>query len=158
MPKEIPVVLIGSDLAGKVFFKESKLGVLTLVCNVCQAFERVDDHSIEADVVTTNDGVWRYCKRCGNSTIWKVGQPTIPFLTLPAATENPAQKPVLPARKSTQKSGFSGVNRRKYPRIKVNYRAGASPRTRRRICPGLRHFARRFEFQEHQQIYGANAD
>lgn len=201
--------------------KEQELGVLTLVCSVCQTFERLDDHSIEADVVATNDGVLRYCKRCGNSTIWKVGQPvslpavpcnagvpstspqppmavpmaspqrvsspptlapafhssqlpiqgvpksasdasaysasspsdlivggiptqaapasiTSPFraplpytpagssqspatpvLILPA-TEKPAEKEVSP-QKSTQKSGFLGVNRRKYPRIKVNY-------------------------------------
>ena len=202
--------------------KEQELGVLTLVCNVCQTFERVDEHSIEADVVATNDGVLRYCKRCGNSTIWKVGQPgalpaasanvgasgavpthtltpfpmappqrvsspptlppafnsenpapspgapqpvgtsaysavmpsdlivgglpasaapasitspfrapppytpagssqspTTPVLTLPA-TEKPAEKEASP-QKSTQKSGFLGVNRRKYPRIKVNY-------------------------------------
>jgi hypothetical protein len=158
IPKEIPIVLIGSDLAGKVFSEETKtvllslhgagllsrnklspeqemvlrwpernkeaeirivgqigkdsdvytygvaffdhvenfwemefppptakeqeLGVLTLVCNVCQTFERVDDDSIEADVVATNDGVLRFCKRCGNSTIWKVGRtgaaPTVP--------------------------------------------------------------------------------
>ena len=201
--------------------KEQEFGVLTLVCNVCQTSERVDEHSIEADVVATNDGVLRYCKRCGNSTIWKVGRPgavpvgagnasassltppkppmpmappqrvssppalasglnsanptplpgvpepgtgssstysaappsdlivglptpasrtsiTSPFraplpytppgssqspatpvLTLPA-TEKPAEKGLSP-QKSTQKSGFLGVNRRKYPRIKVNY-------------------------------------
>ncbi|HKW64805.1 MAG TPA: PilZ domain-containing protein [Candidatus Acidoferrum sp.] len=201
--------------------KEQELGVLTLICNVCQTFERVDEHSIEADVVATNDGVLRYCKRCGNSTIWKVGQPgapptasasagapatvpaqpsvpmgppqrisspptlapefhppsqpplqctlepggdasaysasspsdlivglpapasrasiTSPFrsaqhhtaagtpqssaasvLTVPE-TEKPVRKPLLPSGKPTQKFGPSSVNRRKYPRIKVNY-------------------------------------
>ena len=203
--------------------QEQELGALTLICNVCQTFERVDDHSIEADVVATNDGVLRYCKRCGNSTIWKVGQPgavpvvpakasapsaaprqpsmptpmappqrvasppalasglnpanpapfpvapqpgsspspysaaqpsdlivgqpapashasitslfrdpqpyapsgssqspTTSVLMLPA-TENPAQRPPLPGAKPTQKFGPSGINRRKYPRIKVNY-------------------------------------
>ena len=205
--------------------KEQDLGMLTLVCNVCQTLERVDDHSIEADVVATNDGVLRYCKRCGNSTIWKVGQPgavpvvsahatpppalrsqppmlasmappqrvasppafasrfdpadpgpspvapqpanigasayseaapsdlvvglpapaarasiTSPLrapqppalagslqssassvLTLPAATENTKGTQPSPAGKPSQKSGPQGVNRRKYPRIKVNY-------------------------------------
>lgn len=205
--------------------KEQELGVLILVCNVCQTFERVDEHSIEADVVATNDGVLRYCKRCGNSTIWKVGQPgalpavpadtggpaatrpqpsvsmapplrvsspptlapafnpssqppfqgmpqpssgaspyspaspsdlivggipthaapasiTSPFrptkpytptpqgssqspatsvLTVPATSEKPAQKPSSSANGHRQKTGFSGINRRKYPRIKVNY-------------------------------------
>lgn len=72
--------------------KEQELGVLTLVCNVCQTFERVDDHSIEADVVATNDGVLRYCKRCGNSTIWKVGHPG----ALPDVPANPSAPPAAP--------------------------------------------------------------
>ena len=72
--------------------KEQELGVLTLVCNVCQTFERVDDHSIEADVVATNDGVLRYCKRCGNSTIWKVGQPG----AVPAVAANASAPPSAP--------------------------------------------------------------
>lgn len=206
--------------------KEQEFGVLTLVCNVCQTFERLDDHSIEADVVATNDGVLRYCKRCGNSTIWKLGQPgalpavaangvpsaappqpptavsmappqrvasppasasgfssgspapfpgapqpgsvgtsaysaaspsdlvvgglptqatrtsvtpplrapsphafaprssqspTTSVLTVPAAAEKPAQKPSSSVDGRKQKSDFPGVNRRRYPRIKVNY-------------------------------------
>lgn len=72
--------------------KEQEFGVLTLVCNVCQTVERLDDHSVEADVVATNDGVLRYCKRCGNSTIWKVGRPgTLP--TVPANTSGPSAFP-----------------------------------------------------------------
>jgi len=270
IPKEIPIVLIGSDLSGKVFSEETKtvllslhgagllsrhklspeqemvlrwpernkeadirvvgqigencgvytygvafpdhvvnfwemdfpppspiereLGLLTLVCSVCQSVDKIDDTSPEADVCATNNGVLRYCKRCGSSTIWKIGQPGAPttasspalptptprpspagdpthshtpasdyaspysamspadlvvgappgpaapasftssyrpvrgsesapppsasapasVLTLPAATEKPTEK-------SAGKSGAPGVNRRKYPRIKVNY-------------------------------------
>jgi len=40
------------------------LGVLTLICNVCKTLECVDDNSIKADIVATNDGVLRHCKRC----------------------------------------------------------------------------------------------
>lgn len=73
--------------------KEQDLGVLTLICSVCHGFERVDDHSIEADVVATNDGVLRYCKRCGNSTIWRVGQtgpaPAVPVDASAAAVPPP---------------------------------------------------------------------
>ena len=205
--------------------KEQEFGVLNLVCSVCQTFERLDEHSIEADVVATNDGVLRFCRCCGNSTIWKVGQPgplptvsskpvtpstpteppipvtiappqrvssppllapsfhspgqlpfqgapppgsdasaysaaspsdlivggiptraapvsiTSPFrptkphtlapgssqspttsvLTMPATAEKPAQKSSSPVDGHKQKKGFSGINRRKYPRIKVNY-------------------------------------
>ena len=168
LPKEIPIILIGSDLTGKVFSEETKtvllslhgagllsrhklspeqemvlrwpernkeaeirvvgqigqdsgvytygvaffdsvvnfwemefppptpeeqeLGVLTLICNVCQTFERVDDRSIEADVVATNDGVLRYCRRCGNSTIWKPGKAGMP----PAVPVNASTPPAAP--------------------------------------------------------------
>jgi hypothetical protein len=78
--------------------KEQELGVLTLVCNVCQTFDRVDDHSIEsieADVVATNDGVLRYCKRCGNSTVWKPSQPgALP--AAPASASAPSAAPLQP--------------------------------------------------------------
>ena len=76
--------------------QERELGALTLICNVCQTSERVDDHSIEADVVATNDGVLRYCKRCGNSTIWKVGQPgALPVV--PAKASAPSAAPRQPS-------------------------------------------------------------
>ena len=170
IPKEIPIVLIGSDLAGKIFSEptktvllslhgagllsrhklcpeqemvlrwpernkeaeirvvgqigedsgvytygvaffdhvehfwemefplpspaEQELGMLTLVCSVCQTLERLDDQSIEADVVATNAGVLRYCKRCGNSTIWKLGQPG----ELPAVPANVGAPSTAPPR------------------------------------------------------------
>jgi len=191
IPKEIPIVLIGSDLAGKVFSEptktvllslhgagllsrnklspeqemilrwpernkeaeirvvgqigedsgvytygvaffdsvvnfwemefppptpeEQELGVLTLVCNVCQTFERVDDRSIEADVVATNDGVLRYCKRCGNSTIWKPGKagalPAVPVNAgAPSAAplQSPTPAPLAPPQRvSSPPASFS---------------------------------------------------
>jgi hypothetical protein len=125
IPKEIPIVLIESDLQGKIFSEPMKtvllslhgggviskhklspeqemvlrwpernkeaqirvvgqvgadsglwemefpppspsergFGHLSLVCNVCQTLEKIDENSIEADVVATNDGVLRFCKR-----------------------------------------------------------------------------------------------
>jgi len=50
---------------------ERELGLLSLVCTSCKTLEKVDDASIEADVCATNESVLRYCKRCGNSTLWK---------------------------------------------------------------------------------------
>jgi hypothetical protein len=50
---------------------ESELGLLSLVCNSCKTLEKVDDAGIEADVCATNEGVLRYCRRCGSSTLWK---------------------------------------------------------------------------------------
>ena len=95
--------------------REHELGVLTLVCNVCQTLERLDDQSIEAGVVATNDGVLRFCKRCGNSTIWKVGkpgaQPAVP-VSAGAPVAAPPQTPMLapmapPQRVASPPAAFS---------------------------------------------------
>lgn len=159
IPKEIPIVLIGSDLSGKIFSEQTKtvllslhgagllsrhklspeqemvlrwpernkeadirivgqigadsgvytygvaffdhvvnfwemdfpppspiereLGLLTLVCSVCQSVDKIDDTSPEADVCATNNGVLRYCRQCGSSTIWKIGQPGAPMTATP---------------------------------------------------------------------------
>jgi hypothetical protein len=50
---------------------EMQAGLLSLVCHSCKSLEKVDDTGIEADVCATNDGVIRFCKRCGSSTLWK---------------------------------------------------------------------------------------
>lgn len=50
---------------------ERELGRLSLVCNSCKAVERIDDTSIEADICATHEGVMRFCKDCGSTTLWK---------------------------------------------------------------------------------------
>jgi PilZ domain len=47
--------------------------------------------------------------------------PSTSVLTLPATAEMPARESPSPGRKPAQDFGPSSVNRRKYPRIKVNY-------------------------------------
>jgi hypothetical protein len=53
---------------------EMELGVLSVVCSICNTPEKIDDTSVEADVLATNDGVLRSCKRCGTATLWKPAQ------------------------------------------------------------------------------------
>jgi hypothetical protein len=50
---------------------ERQLGLISLRCSSCDALEKVDDSSFEADICATNEGVLRYCKRCGAATLWK---------------------------------------------------------------------------------------
>ncbi len=52
--------------------------------------EKFDDSGIEADVCATNEGVIRYCKRCGCSTLWK------PALSLMNQESVPAPSSQLP--------------------------------------------------------------
>jgi len=114
---------------------EREFGLLALVCSACQTREKIDDSSFEADICASDGGVLRYCKRCGSSTLWKLAQPAAPVLAQsvptvgsPAGTGSysassieEASSTVLtfPSPAATLKP--SVVNRRKHPRIKVNY-------------------------------------
>lgn len=78
---------------------ERELGLLSLVCNSCKTLEKVDDTGIEADICATNEGVLRFCKRCGSSTLWNPPQPQTlaavsPESLAPAAG---AQMPLFPS-------------------------------------------------------------
>lgn len=82
---------------------ERELGLLALVCSSCQSVDKIDNTSPEADVCATNNGVLRYCKGCGTSTIWKVGQPGAltnavmqPRVPQPAPTPLPKPEPASP--------------------------------------------------------------
>ena len=93
---------------------EMELGVLALVCSICNTLEKIDDTSVEADVCATNDGVLRSCKRCGTATLWKpalsvIPQPTTQTddaqLSLFSAPSSPSLSPApTPAPSSTPPS------------------------------------------------------
>ena len=74
--------------------REKELGYITLVCTSCNAVEKIDDTSVEADVCATNESVLRSCKRCGAATLWKpAAGAAIQQLTAfqqPAAVPQPA--------------------------------------------------------------------
>ncbi len=125
---------------------EREASLLLLVCDSCKTLENVDGSAIEADVCATNEGVLRFCKRCGCSTLWKPAASVIiqesvsaEAAQLPLFSPSPAP-PLAPAQASSppsapsqatavltpvpsKKPGVPPVNRRKHPRIKVNYSA-----------------------------------
>jgi hypothetical protein len=71
---------------------ERELGPLSLVCTHCKSLEKVDDSGPEADVCATNDGVLRFCKRCGAATLWKPVS-GVPQQPVPAAVpQSPASE------------------------------------------------------------------
>jgi hypothetical protein len=88
---------------------ERELGLLTLFCSACQALEKIDDNSIEADVVATNEGVLRFCKRCGLSTVWKLAQPGTPLPEQPAIPRA-APKPTVPPSTPAPQSGAASAS------------------------------------------------
>ena len=50
---------------------EREVGLFSLACSSCKTLEKIDDGGIEADICATSEGVMRFCKRCGSSTLWK---------------------------------------------------------------------------------------
>jgi len=78
----------GIDFA-PVSEKEKEARRVFLECGNCKQRETVDQSEVESDVFLINEGIVRYCKQCGDSTLWK------------RATEIPAEaaeeQPVLVA-------------------------------------------------------------
>jgi PilZ domain-containing protein len=132
---------------------QRELGLLSLVCTHCKTLEKVDDSSPEADVCATNEGVLRFCKRCGSATLWKpatggvaqdsatpndpaAGSAQLALFSSPTpaapspASQNSAQ-PSAPSPSAVLtmsppaelKPAAPPVNRRKHPRVKVDYSA-----------------------------------
>src|SRR5260370_2242466 len=83
-------------------FEEEGSRVL-LQCGGCSAREMVQQSDLESDVYLVNDGIVRFCKRCGSSTIWKraaegaVSDPVPLENTPPQAEERAKRVETLPA-------------------------------------------------------------
>src|SRR5260370_20587342 len=50
---------------------EKQMQVVSLECGSCQTRETVEQNDLESDVCLVNEGIVRYCKKCGSSTFWK---------------------------------------------------------------------------------------
>ncbi len=76
--------------------RDRDLGFISLACTSCNALEKIDDASVEADVCATNESVLRSCKRCGAATLWKPAAPIQPLTAIqqPAPAES-AQLPLF---------------------------------------------------------------
>jgi hypothetical protein len=66
---------------------ESELGLLPIVCSTCNTSDKIDDSSIEADVLATNENVVRFCKHCANTTLWKSALSVRNHASVPALRE-----------------------------------------------------------------------
>jgi hypothetical protein len=74
----------GVDFA-PVSEKEKEARRIPLECGNCKQRETVEHSDVESDVLVINEGIVRYCKQCGDSTLWK------------RASEVPEEQPVLVA-------------------------------------------------------------
>ena len=114
---------------------DKQASTVWLECSSCQRHEKVTHSDLEADVYAINDGLVKYCKRCGFSTLWK--QVTGDFEEepeLPALGNKPIP-PVAPERAEMEamaepetvveppKPATPPENRRKHRRTQVNFKA-----------------------------------
>jgi PilZ domain-containing protein len=74
----------GIDFA-PVSEREKESRRVPLECGNCKAHETVEHSDVESDVFLINEGIVRYCKQCGDSTLWK------------RSSDVPEEQPVLVA-------------------------------------------------------------
>ena len=63
--------------------REKEARRMLLECGNCKERETVEHSDVESDVFLINEGIVRYCKQCGDSTLWK------------RAAEAPEEQPAL---------------------------------------------------------------
>ena len=106
---------------------EKVANCVSLQCASCRARETVVQSDLESDVYLVNEGIVRYCKACGNSTLWKRADDTAEG---EAAPEEIEQKQYVPESLTTESidspsdltPSLRGANRRKHRRTRVNFK------------------------------------
>jgi hypothetical protein len=106
---------------------EKEANRVPLQCASCKARELVEQSDLESDVYIVNEGIVRFCKSCGSSTLWKrpdeagegeaiaqqiEEEPALPEISEAESIDSPADlKPAL-----------RSENKRKHVRTKVNFK------------------------------------
>ena len=108
---------------------ETEARRLVLECGRCQERETIEQSDLESDVYLVNEGIVRFCKRCGSSTFWKRPSEAVtaadvtPIEAIPAAEPDAAPKPPPADLAPVPKPAAPKENRRKHLRTRVNYKA-----------------------------------
>lgn len=106
-----------------------------LQCCSCKASEMVQQSDLESDVYIVNEGIFRFCKGCGSSTLWKrpEGGESEPSETEAVLVGVETEKKAGPAEPAgavapeveaavAPKPAARQENRRKHLRTKVNFK------------------------------------
>jgi hypothetical protein len=110
---------------------EHEANRVLLQCCSCKDGEVVQQSDLESDVYLVNEGIVRFCKNCGSSTLWKraAAAEGEPILTAAAPPEvevvpEPAETPAVtvPDSGAAAKPATRPENRRKHVRTKVNFK------------------------------------
>jgi hypothetical protein len=105
---------------------EKEANRVSLQCASCKARETVEQSDLESDVYIINEGIVRFCKSCGSSTLWKRPDDTTEGEAAPQQIEEaPEPEPVEGESidsPSDLKPALRAENRRKHVRTKVNFK------------------------------------
>lgn len=113
---------------------EREMRIVSLECGSCQAQETVEQSDLESDVYLVNEGIVRFCKKCGSSTFWKrASEDTEEAPVVVEMVQNrpmgwvdeegEASAPVAVAARAEPAPAARRENRRKHVRTKVNFKA-----------------------------------
>jgi len=113
---------------------DRQASIVWLECSSCKRHEKVAHSDLEADVYTINDGLVKYCKKCGFSTLWKQVTGDFEEEPDPVVLASKTVAPAAPARTAVEvmeqpepaaspKSAAAPENRRKHRRTQVNFQA-----------------------------------
>lgn len=124
---------------------DKQAGRMLLECSRCKSREHLGEGDMESDVFAVNEGLVRYCKRCGSSTLWRQpsadaepepvppepwhdSEPAPAADLVEPATLNPATPEELvsgsvPVSTGAAQPPAQVENRRKHRRTKVSFQA-----------------------------------
>jgi len=106
---------------------EKVANCVSLQCASCKARETVVQSDLESDVYLVNEGIVRYCKACGNSTLWKRADDIAGGEAASGEIEQEQYVPESLAPESIDSPSdltpsLRGANRRKDVRTRVNFK------------------------------------
>ena len=107
---------------------EKRANVTLLECSSCKAREAVEHSDLEVDVYLVNEGIVRFCKHCGSSTLWKrssedTEEVPVAVEVAQAPVAVPAALEVAPMPVAASAPAARPENRRKHVRTKVSFKA-----------------------------------
>jgi hypothetical protein len=106
---------------------EKEANRVPLQCASCKARELVEQSDLESDVYIVNEGIVRFCKSCGSSTLWKRPDEAAEGGALARQIEEEPEIPEPAADESIDspadlKPALRSENKRKHVRTKVNFK------------------------------------
>lgn len=113
---------------------EREMRIVSLECGSCQAQETVEQSDLESDVYLVNEGIVRFCRKCGSSTFWNRASedaeeaPVVVEMVQSRPMgwvdeEEEESAPVAVAAPAEPAPAARRENRRKHVRTKVNFKA-----------------------------------